>query len=75
MSYRIVQSEEAIYILNKYREMIGYLNIFEGQIFSAWVEGIPNICNTNLSKTLMLRGNDLRLQLNFDQEASIFINN
>lgn len=45
----------------------------EQEIFTAWAETVPEICETHLSKTLLQVDEDRLLETNFDPELTTLL--
>ncbi|XP_076235061.1 dynein beta chain, ciliary [Calliopsis andreniformis] len=54
----------------KYDELQTLIDEKEKEIYTAWAEKVPEICETHLAKTLLKVGEDRLLELNFDPELT-----
>ncbi|PSN39336.1 Dynein beta chain [Blattella germanica] len=65
----IIQTADFKYEIDKYEQMVSYLNDMEDEVFNGWAVKVPAQCQKNLNKTLLLQDNEtLELSLNFDDE-------
>lgn len=70
MHFRIIYSDSALYMKAKTNEMLGYLSTVEDRRFKSWCESVPDICNTQLAKNLIIR-NPPFVKNNFNSEVSL----
>nr|P39057.1 RecName: Full=Dynein beta chain, ciliary [Heliocidaris crassispina]BAA00827.1 dynein beta-heavy chain [Heliocidaris crassispina] len=64
---RILESEDAKVIFQKYEEMLNLLNKYEQKVFENWTKGVDEVCKTNLDQSLITRDDASKLiMVNFD---------
>lgn len=65
---RIVETEKAKQLIKRYELLMDQLEIITKTIFRCWVKVVPELIETNIVKTLIERGADKLLKLNFDPD-------
>ena len=67
---RIVKTQDFNHQIDRYSQMLNHLVEFENIIFGHWATAVPQICEDNLTKTILIQDEDtLELSLNFDDEV------
>ncbi|XP_043279274.1 dynein beta chain, ciliary-like [Venturia canescens] len=73
IDHPVLNSERADILYEKYEELQNLLKNTEEEIFKEWAEKVPEICSSNLAKTLLVVNEDRTLALNFDRELSTLL--
>ncbi|KAJ9598678.1 hypothetical protein L9F63_010627, partial [Diploptera punctata] len=69
LEIRTVEKADFQYQILKYHQMLDYLTELEKTVFEKWTIEVPEKCQRNLMKTILLQNEDtLELSLNFDDE-------
>lgn len=65
----IVKSEDSVYMINKYNQLMDLINGEQQRTFVEWARTVPELCDLHLDKPLLVRADDgtLLVNLNFDE--------
>lgn len=72
---RITRCEDSIYMVSKYNQMMELMKDEEDRIFAEWVASVPDICQINLPKAMIIRMDDgtLKISINFDPQLTALL--
>lgn len=69
LNFRVTETQDAKKLMKRYENLMKKLGVFEEEIFENWVNRVPDIIETNLKTSMMMRDNSTKLLiLNFSPE-------
>lgn len=68
--YRLISTNSSDELRIKFNNIMKKFDDFESQVYEKWQKNVPQVCEINTKKNLLIKDNSL-LRLNFSHEVNI----